>query len=41
MRLRNLVEFDAYSFAAWGLVKCFSSFDVSMKNNVCVLLRID
>ena len=41
MRLRNLVEFDAYSFTARGLVKSFSSFEASMKNNACVLLRID
>ena len=41
MRLRNLVEFDAYSFAVRGLVKSFSSFHASMKNNACVLLRID
>ena len=41
MCLRNLVEFDAYSFAARGFVKSFSSFDASMKNNACVLLRID
>lgn len=28
-----MVEFNAYSFAVWGLVKSFGSFNVSMKNN--------
>ena len=35
-----MVEFNAYSFAVWGLVKSFSIFDVSMKNNVCVCVCV-